>query len=247
MRQFGLIGRSLRHSFSQTYFTQKFYSLGLHEYSYELFELEHVRELTDLLASRPHLMGLNVTVPFKEIVLLYLDELSSSGSRVGAVNVIERQADGRLVGHNTDYVGFRDSLRAFMPHRSSEVRALVLGNGGAAKSVEVALHELRIPHWFVTRHPLGPGLTYDDLTPELIAGHQLIINATPVGTFPNIDECPRIPYHALTGQHYLYDLVYNPTETLFLRKGREAGAHIKNGFEMLCLQAEAAWDIWHKA
>ena len=245
MRHFGLIGRTLSHSFSQTYFAQKFYSLGLAEHQYDLFELATIGELPGLIAANPHLIGLNVTVPYKEAVMPYLNELASSASRVGAVNVIERTADGRLVGHNTDYVGFRNSLQSFFPHRGEAGCALILGAGGAAKAVEVALQELGIPHENVTRSLLGPGLTYDDLTPQFLAAHPLIINATPLGTFPNVEECPRLPYEALTERHYLYDLVYNPTETLFMAKGKAAGAHVKNGFEMLCLQAEAAWDIWN--
>ncbi|MCC3151937.1 shikimate dehydrogenase [Hymenobacter sp. BT770] len=245
MRQFGLIGRTLSHSFSQTFFTQKFYSLGLAEHQYDLFELATIGELPGLLAAHPYLVGLNVTVPYKETVVPYLDDLAPSASRVGAVNVIERTATGRLVGHNTDYIGFRNSLLAFFPHRGEAARALVLGAGGAAKAVEVALQELGIPYWNVTRDPLGPGLTYDDITPQLLAAHPLIVNATPVGTFPNVDQCPRLPYEALTERHYLYDLVYNPMETLFMAKGKEAGAQVKNGFEMLCMQAEAAWDIWN--
>ncbi len=245
MRQFGLIGRTLQHSFSQTYFTQKFYSQGLtDDHRYDLFELADIHELPALLRAHPHLVGLNVTVPYKEAVMSYLDELAPSAARVGAVNVIERLADGRLRGHNTDIVGFRDSLRQFFPG-TADGRALVLGAGGAAKAVVVALNDLGIGYWTVTRDPLASGLTYDELTPTLLAAHTLVINATPLGTFPNIDECPRLPYAALGPRHYLYDLVYNPSETLFMAKGREAGAHTKNGFEMLERQAEAAWDIWH--
>ncbi|GAB3575809.1 shikimate dehydrogenase family protein [Hymenobacter daeguensis] len=244
MRQFGLIGRTLRHSFSQTYFTQKFYSQNLAEHRYDLFELESLRELPALLATHPDLVGLNVTIPYKETVVTYLDELAPSASRVGAVNVVERLPDGRLRGHNTDVVGFRESLRRFFPI-TTNARALVLGAGGAAKAVVVALNDLGIAHWSVTRNPLGPGLTYDELTPQLLAAHHLIVNATPLGTFPHVEECPTLPYSALNEQHYLYDLVYNPTETLFMAKGKDAGAHVKNGFEMLCLQAEAAWDIWN--
>jgi shikimate dehydrogenase len=245
MRQFGLIGRSLRHSFSQTFFTQKFDSLSLADHHYELFELADVRELPCLLAAHPQLEGLNVTVPYKELVLPYLDDVTPTAARIGAANVIRRLPDGRLIGHNTDYVGFRDSLTSFYPLRGEAGRALVLGQGGAAKAIDIVLRDLSIPHWFVTRNPLDTGLTYDDLTPQLLAQHSLIINATPVGTFPVVDECPRLPYQALTAQHYLYDVVYNPAETLFLRKGLEAGSHIKNGFEMLCRQAEASWDIWN--
>ena len=246
MRQFGLIGRTLQHSFSQTYFTQKFYSQRLAEHRYDLFELATVGELPALLAAHPDLAGLNVTIPYKETVVTYLDELAGSARRVGAVNVIERLPDGRLRGHNTDMVGFRESLRQFFP-ATPAARALVLGAGGAAKAVTVALNDLGIAHWSVTRDPLAPGLTYDDLTPQVLAAHPLIINTTPLGTFPLVEECPRLPYEALTAQHYLYDLVYNPTETLFLAKGRAAGAQVKNGFEMLCLQAEAAWEIWNSA
>ncbi|MBD2722794.1 shikimate dehydrogenase family protein [Hymenobacter armeniacus] len=246
MRQFGLIGRTLSHSFSQTYFTQKFYSLGLPDHQYDLFELATINELPALLAAHPGLVGLNVTVPYKESVMLYLDELAPSATRVGAVNVVECLPGGRLRGHNTDYVGFRESLRRFFPGAPG-ARALVLGTGGAAKAVVVALQELGIAHWLVSRDPMAHGLTYDDLTPQLVAAHPLIINATPLGTFPRTDECPPLPYSALTEHHYLHDLVYNPTETLFMHKGKEAGAQVKNGFEMLCLQAEAAWDIWNAA
>ena len=245
MRQFGLIGRTLQHSFSQTYFSQKFYSQGLaDDHRYDLFELADINELPALLRTNPDLVGLNVTVPYKETVVPYLDELASSAARVGAVNVIECCPDGRLRGHNTDVVGFRESVRQFFPG-GPDSRALVLGAGGAAKAVVVALNDLGIGYWSVTRNQLGHGLTYDELTLAVLAAHQLIINATPLGTYPQVDECPRLPYEALGPQHYLYDLVYNPSETLFMAKGREVGAHTKNGFEMLERQAEAAWDIWN--
>ena len=244
MHRFGLIGRRLGHSFSQTYFTQKFHNLGLENHAYDLFELPEISDLPQLLAAHPDLAGLSVTVPYKEQIWPFLDDITPDAARVGAVNVVAFGAGRRLVGHNTDWLGFRDSLRPFLG-RNRPARALVLGTGGAAKAVQTALHELQIPHWLVTRNPLGPGLSYADLTPELVAAHPLIVNATPVGTFPHVAECPPLPYHALTPEHHLYDLVYNPTETLFLQKGREAGAHTKNGFEMLCLQAEAAWRIWN--
>ncbi len=245
MRTFGLVGRSLAHSFSQTYFTQKFYQLGLDDYRYELFELAAASELPGLLARHPDLAGLNVTIPYKEQVWPYLHDVASSAARVGAVNVIEIQADGRLIGHNTDYVGFRESLRTFYPTPAAGGRALVLGTGGAAKAVAVALRELGIAYWLVSRDIMGPHLTYADLTPEVLAAHPLIINTTPLGTYPNVAACPPLPYAALTPQHYVYDLVYNPRETLFLRQAREAGAHTKNGFDMLERQAEAAWAIWN--
>ncbi|RYY18282.1 MAG: shikimate dehydrogenase [Cytophagaceae bacterium] len=244
MRTFGLIGESLAHSFSQTYFTQKFYHLGLDDCHYELFELASVRELPALLARHPSLAGLNVTIPYKEQIWPYLTDVASSAARVGAVNVIEIRPDGSLIGHNTDYVGFRESVRTFYLTRGPGARALVLGTGGAAKAVGVALRELGIAYWLVSRDALGPHLTYAELTPEVVAAHPLIINTTPLGTYPHIDTCPPFPYAALTPRHYLYDLVYNPGETLFLHKGREAGAHTKNGFDMLERQAEAAWAIW---
>lgn len=245
MRVFGLIGRSLSHSFSQTYFTQKFYGLGLADYRYELFELASAHELPALLARQPHLAGLNVTIPYKEQMWPYLTEVASSAARVGAVNVIEFRADGSLIGHNTDYVGFRESLRTFFPVPAPGARALVLGTGGAAKAVGVALQELGIAYRQVSRDALGPHLTYAELTPEVLAAHSLLINTTPLGTYPDVATCPPLPYAALTPQHYLYDLVYNPSETLFLQKGREAGAHTKNGSDMLERQAEAAWAIWN--
>jgi shikimate dehydrogenase len=245
MRTFGLIGRSLSHSFSQTYFTQKFYRLGLEDCRYELFELSSPHELPDLLAKHPDLAGLNVTIPYKEQIWPYLTNVASSAALVGAVNVIELRPDGSLIGHNTDYVGFRESLRPFYPDRGPEARALVLGTGGAAKAVGVALRELGIPYWLVSRDALGPHLTYAELTPAVLAAHPLLINTTPLGTYPDVATCPPLPYSALTPQHYLYDLVYNPRETLFLQKGREAGAHTKNGFDMLERQAEAAWGIWN--
>jgi shikimate dehydrogenase len=245
MRTFGLVGRSLAHSFSQTYFTQKFYQLGLDDCRYELFELAAASELPRLLAQHPDLAGLNVTIPYKEQIWPYLDDVASSAARVGAVNVIEVRPDGRLIGHNTDYMGFRESLRTFYPVPAAGARALVLGTGGAAKAVAVALRELGIAYWLVSRDIMGQHLTYADLTPEVIAAHPLIINTTPLGTYPNVDACAPLPYAALTPQHYLYDLVYNPRETLFLEKGREAGANTKNGFDMLERQAEAAWAIWN--
>lgn len=245
MRTFGLLGRSLAHSFSQAYFSQKFDRLGLTDCRYELFELAEASDLSQLLAQHPDLAGLNVTIPYKEKIWPYLTRVAPSAALVGAVNVIEFAADGSLVGHNTDYIGFRESLRKFYPASAPNRRALVLGTGGAAKAVSVALRELDIPHWLVSRDVLGAGLTYAELTPELLAGHSLIINTTPLGTYPAIDACPPIPYAALTPQHYLFDLIYNPRETLFLQQGHAAGAHTQNGFEMLELQAEAAWAIWN--
>ena len=246
MRLFGLLGRSLAHSFSKSYFSQKFAQLGLADCRYELFELAEAEELPALLARYPDLAGLNVTIPYKEQLWPYLTEVAPSARLVGAVNVIELRADGRLVGHNTDYVGFRESLRSFYPHRGEAARALVLGTGGAAKAVGVALRELGIVYQIVSRQPSTGQLTYEEITPTMLAERSLIINTTPLGTYPKPDECPPLPYAALTSRHYLFDLVYNPSETLFLERGRAAGAQTKNGLEMLELQAEAAWTIWNQ-
>jgi shikimate dehydrogenase len=244
MRTFGLLGRSLAHSFSQTYFSQKFDRLGLADHRYELFELAEMNELPHLLKQYPDLAGLNVTIPYKEQVWPYLTGVASSAALVGAVNVIEFSLDGGLVGHNTDYIGFRESLRKFYPASLANRRALVLGTGGAAKAVGVALRDLDIPYWLVSRDSLSANLTYAELTPEVVRAHSLIINTTPLGTYPAVNECPPLPYAVLTPAHYLFDLIYNPRETLFLQRGQAAGAHVHNGFEMLELQAEAAWAIW---
>ena len=225
MRTFGLLGRSLAHSFSQRYFSQKFADLGLADCRYELFELAKAAELPGLLARYPHLAGLNVTIPYKEQVQPYLTELAPSAALVGAVNVIELRADGGRVGHNTDYVGFRESLRRFYPHRGA--RALVLGTGGAAKAVAVALRELGIAYQVVSRAAAGAYLTYAALTPAVLAAHPLLINTTPLGTYPAVAECPPLPYAALTPQHYLFDLIYNPPTTRFLQHGLAAGAQVK--------------------
>ncbi|WBA40624.1 shikimate dehydrogenase family protein [Hymenobacter canadensis] len=247
MPAFGLIGLTLKHSFSQTYFSQKFTNLDLSDHQYELFELPAITALPALLAREPELRGLNVTIPYKEQVWPFLNEVATSAARVGAVNVIEFAADGRLIGHNTDYIGFRDSLRGFLPQPVPHgLRALVLGSGGASKAVEVALRELGISYWVVSRNPLGHGLTYQELTPTVLADHPLIINTTPLGTYPDIEQCPPLNYAALTPRHYLYDLIYNPSETEFMKRGQAAGAHTKNGFEMLCIQAEEAWKIWNR-
>jgi shikimate dehydrogenase len=248
MRTFGLIGRTLSHSFSQTYFSQKFDRLHISDCRYELFELAEANELPQLVANHPDLAGLNVTIPYKEQIWPYLTRVAPSAALVGAVNVIEFLPDGSLVGHNTDYVGFRESLRKFYPAAAMpEQRALILGTGGAAKAVAVALRELGIAYWLVSRDPRSAQLTYAELTPDIIGAHPLIINTTPLGTYPAVQECPPLPYEALTPAHYLFDLIYNPRETLFLERGRLAGAHTKNGFEMLELQAEAAWAIWNQA
>jgi shikimate dehydrogenase len=248
MRVFGLIGQSLAHSFSPTYFAQKFATLGLSaKCSYEAFELPTIADFPALLAAQPHLDGLNVTIPYKQAIIPYLDALAPSAQRVGAVNTVAF-VKGRLIGHNTDLEGFGTSLDIFLADNAqvtpTPLRALILGHGGAARAVEAALKTREIAYWYVSRNPLAAGLAYDELTPIIMAQNRLIINTTPVGTWPNIADCPAIPYESLTPDHRLFDLVYNPAETEFLRRGRVVGAKGCNGRQMLELQADAAWRVW---
>jgi shikimate dehydrogenase len=242
MRRFGLIGKKLGHSFSKRYFTEKFVREGIADAVYELYELPEISELPYLLVREPELEGLNVTVPYKEAVIPYLDTLDESAANIGAVNTI-KLVQGKAIGYNTDFIGFRDTLLDFLPAIPGH-SALVLGTGGAAKAVWAALAALAIPYTSVSRDPAPNQLSYASITPEVLQHYALIINTTPLGMAPNAESAPAIPYEALTPGHYLYDLVYNPAETVFLRKGREAGAHTLNGLPMLHAQAEAAWQIW---
>jgi len=247
---YGLIGFPLSHSFSQRYFTEKFAREGRIGYSYRNFPLENIGELSNLLAQQQLLRGFNVTIPYKEKIIPYIDEMDEVAEKTGAVNtvqVIRSENNIRLKGYNTDVFGFSKSLENWFSGRNVKLpeQALVLGTGGASKAVVYALNCLKITSNIVSRNA-GKGIfkTYDMLSADDIAAHLLIINTTPLGMFPKIDECPAIPYHYLTEKHYLYDLVYNPEETLFMRKGREMGASTLNGEEMLRLQADGAWGIW---
>lgn len=244
MRRFGLIGKKLGHSFSKRYFSQKFEQEGIADASYELYELPSIENFPELLTREPDLVGLNVTVPYKEQVIPYLDELDKSAAQIGAVNTI-RISNGKTKGFNTDFIGFRDTLQRFYPAiPGSPGKALVLGTGGAAKAVWAALDALAMPYTSVSRNPGENVLTYSAITPEVLIAFNLIINTTPLGMAPDVTNAPAIPYEALSPSHYLYDLVYNPEETLFLQMGRAAGAHTINGLAMLYSQAEAAWKIW---
>jgi shikimate dehydrogenase len=243
MRLFGLIGYPLGHSFSKKYFTRKFEEEQIADAAYDLFELSDIAQLPEVLRAHPNLKGLNVTVPYKQAVMPYLDYIDPAAAKIGAVNTI-RLADGRLTGFNSDYIGFLQSLQEFYPPAAGGA-ALVLGTGGAAKAVTAALDHLGIPFRLVSRKVQKDGLSYADLTPTVIAEHPLIINTTPLGMHPRTEESPGLPYEALTSRHYLYDLVYNPAETTFLKKGAAAGAHVKNGYDMLVLQAEESWRIWN--
>lgn len=253
---YGLIGFPLGHSFSAKYFAEKFACENI-EATYENFEMEQLPDLHQWAMIQPHLRGFNVTIPHKQTIIAQLDALSPAATEIGAVNVvcIVRSAEGevRLLGDNSDWVGFTESLRPLL--RSDIQRALVLGTGGASRAVVVALRKLGIHPTYVSRYPLPQGvevggavvpvLTYDALTPEVMKAHSLVINTTPLGMHPKVEEAPAIPYTLLTSAHVLYDLVYNPLETRFMQLGKAQGTVVKNGLEMLHLQAETAWEAWH--
>ena len=245
MQLYGLIGYPLSHSFSKQYFTEKFAREGITDCRYELYELPDVADLPQLLASQPSLRGLNVTIPYKQPVIPFLDTLDESARRVGAVNVIKIDRRGKKTGYNSDYYGFRQSLGDWLRRLGVQPKAaLVLGNGGAAQAVQVALQDLGIGYQVVSRQASPQVLTYEQLDGAVLAKHQLIVNTTPLGTYPRTDACPPIPYALLTPQHLLYDLVYNPPQTAFLTRGADRGAAVHNGLAMLHLQAEKAWEIW---
>lgn len=244
MKRYGLLGYPLGHSFSARFFAEKFRREGI-DAEYVNFEMPSVEGLRAFVASDPKLCGLNVTIPHKQAVIPHLDALTDEAQAIGAVNVIaidRREGALRLVGANTDAVGFRRSIEPLLHpcHR----QALVLGTGGASRAVVCVLRRLGIEPRYVSRRERPGVFTYASLTADDVRAHHVIVNCSPVGMYPHTDECPALPYDALTEDHLLYDLVYNPEETLFMRRGREHGATVKNGMEMLRLQALAAWDVW---
>lgn len=246
MRLYGLIGFPLSHSFSPTYFKEKFRREGLTDCRYESFPLPNISELPALLNKLPNLHGLNVTIPHKEAVIPFLDALDPVAEAIGAVNCITID-DGRLTGYNTDSYGFLTSLHEWMNRYSLTLPAgaLILGTGGASKAVAYSLRKLGVDVQFVSRKP-GPGrLTYEDLDQEVLRQHALIVNTTPLGTWPDVDTCPPLPWDAIGRMHLLYDLVYNPPETKFLQLGRQRSAATTNGLRMLQLQADRSWEIWN--
>lgn len=242
MDKYGIIGYPLGHSFSRAFFTEKFQREHI-DAEYVNFEIPSADMLPGIVQANPNLRGLNVTLPHKEAVIPMLDELSDEAKEIGAVNVI-RVRDGRLKGFNSDIIGFMDSIRPLL--KPWHQRALVLGTGGASRAIRVGLQRLGIEWTYVSRTPAPGRLTYADLTSELMEHYQVIVNCSPVGMFPRVDACPDIPYQLLTDRHLLYDLVYNPQETLFLKRGAEYGAAVKNGLEMLHLQALASWRFWNE-
>ena len=241
MKKLGLIGKVLDYSFSKNYFQSKFSKEGIVGFEYELYPIPEISHFVNLIGSYPELIGLNVTIPYKRKVIKFLDDWSKEASEIGAVNTI-KFVDGKLIGYNTDVYGFEISLLKFL--NNSKVKALVLGTGGASRAIKFVLKKNKIPFLTVSRTKNKGDLTYEQITPEIILDYKLIINTTPLGTTPNVKECPLIPYNLLSKNYFLYDLVYNPEKSLFLQRGEQNGVNIKNGLEMLELQAEKAWEIW---
>lgn len=239
---YGLIGKTLRHSFSKKYFTQKFIKESLDNCEYNNYELVDISEFSILTKNTPGLEGLNVTIPYKGEVIPYLNKLDEATETIGAVNTI-KLIEGKLYGYNTDVIGFENSLKPLL--QKHHTKAIILGTGGAANAVKYVFAKMGIEFISVSRSTKENAITYTNIDETILKNYYIIINTTPLGTFPNVEEYPKIPYKHLTKKHLLYDLVYNPAETLFLKKGKEKGATIKNGLQMLKLQAEASWEIWN--
>jgi shikimate dehydrogenase len=244
MMQFGLVGRSLAHSFSKDYFGKKFREQGLQDYSYENFEIDKINDLKALIQKHPDLKGLNVTIPYKESVIPFLDELSPGAKEIGSVNCINIE-NGKLVGYNTDVYGFAQSIKPFLD--SNHQRALILGTGGASKSVAYALKKIGLQVYFVTsafEKTFSNSFFYHEINDRVMEAFKMVVNTTPVGTFPKVEEAPQLPYEFFTPKHLAYDLIYNPAQTRFLREAAQRGAITVNGLSMLQLQAEKSWEIW---
>lgn len=245
MDKYGLIGFPLGHSFSKSFFNEKFQNEGI-DAEYINFEIKGIDELPEVLATNPELRGLNVTIPYKEKVLSFLDYISVEARAIGAVNVIRVDHKGDdvvLKGYNSDVIGFTKCIEPLLEtfHR----KALILGTGGASKAINYGLKSLGLETVLVSRFERPGTIQYKDITPDVVKEYNVIVNCTPSGMFPHYDECPDLPYEALDNHNLLYDLIYNPDETLFMKKGRERGAQTKNGLEMLLLQAFASWDFWN--
>jgi shikimate dehydrogenase len=243
-KRFGLLGRNINYSFSKGYFTDKFNNENFQGCSYENFDIPEINFFTELIKNNPDLKGLNVTIPYKEAVIPFLHKLSKNAALIGAVNTIKFTKKGELKGYNTDYYGFKKSLKPLLePHHK---KALILGTGGASKGVAFALDELGILYTFVSREAKENTIDYERINATTFDNYQIIINSTPVGTSPNTEAFPNIPYDFFTEKHIAYDLIYNPAETQFLKKAKVQGAQTKNGLDMLIFQAERAWKIWNK-
>ena len=237
MRTFGLIGKSLEHSFSSQYFNEKFFKEGITDTQYLNFELKDISEFTELIKTHK-LSGLNITIPYKESIIPFLDELNEEAQEIGAVNTIQF-SNGKTIGHNTDQIGFTNSIQPLLEGRN---KAIILGDGGAAKAIKYALKKLNIEYKTINRNT---SFDYLDITKQITGYYTIIINTTPVGSYPNINNFPKIPYEYLNQNYLLFDLIYNPNETKFLAYGKAKNAQTKNGLEMLQLQAEESWNIWN--
>ena len=247
MDKYGLIGYPLGHSFSISYFNQKFQDEGI-DAVYENYEIPNIDTLTEVLSSNPELKGLNVTIPYKEKVMEFLDYISPEARAIGAVNVIRVIHDGKnikLKGYNSDVIGFTQSIEPMLDAKWHK-KALILGTGGASKAINYGLRNLGLETVFVSRYERPNTIQYKSITPEVVKEYNVIVNCTPVGMFPKTDACPDLPYEAMDSHTILYDLIYNPDTTLFMEKGMERGADVKNGLEMLLLQAFASWEFWHE-
>lgn len=245
MDKYGLIGYPLGHSFSKNYFNEKFENEGI-DAQYTNYEIPSIEDLTEILESTPNLKGFNVTIPYKEKVISYLDAISPEATAIGAVNVVKVEHKGQktiLKGYNSDIIGFTQSIEPFI--ESFHKKALILGTGGASKAINYGLKSLGLETLFVSRSERPGAILYSQVTPEIVKEYNVIVNCTPVGMYPHTDECPNLPYEAMDSHTLLYDLIYNPDETLFMKKGAAQGATVKNGLEMLLLQAFASWDFWH--
>jgi shikimate dehydrogenase len=242
MKRYGLIGFPLTHSLSEQYFTQKFIDQEIDDCVYHRFSIPSIGDLHDILKTHPDLCGFNITIPYKKEVLAFLTERSKAVEEVGACNCVKIEA-GKLIGYNTDVIGFENSLIPFL--KPSHNKALVLGTGGAALAIVYVLLKLGIDFSYVSRSATSGQLNYNDLDASVMASHTLIINTTPLGMFPNIEDCPDIPYHLITTEHHLFDLTYNPALSSFLAKGVQMGATIQNGQQMFVEQAEQSWRIWN--
>ena len=243
MSKFGLIGKDIGYSFSKSYFTNKFESEGL-PHTYQNFDIECIDKFIDIIKDIKELKGLNVTIPYKETVIPFLDKLDKKAKEIGAVNTIKITEDGTLNGYNTDYYGFKKSIESYL--KKNHKTALILGTGGVSKAVAYTLKKLGIEYNYVSRTVSNTATyTYENITEEIIENHHIIINCTPLGTYPKTNVCAPIPYDAITESHLLYDLIYNPEETKFLTIGKLKGATICNGLEMLELQADKTWKIWN--
>lgn len=240
---FGLLGKNIGYSFSVGYFAEKFKSLNLEDYEYVNFDIQTIEGFPEIIKNNPNLQGMNVTIPYKEAVIPYLDKISKKAQRIGAVNTIKFTKKGKLKGYNSDFYGFKKSLKPLL--EAHHKKALILGTGGASKGVAFALEELGITYTFVSREATDESIGYKLVNATTFDNHQIVINCTPLGTSPNVDAFPPIPYEYFTPKHIVHDLIYNPEETIFLRKAKKQGAKTKNGLEMLRYQAEKSWRIWN--